>query len=250
MKVRDLPATAGVQWVKDAFALYRKAPHIWILVIGGWMGMVFGMVLIPIAGSIAASLLQPVFLAGMMLGARDQEQGTPPQPLMLFSAFKGNVKALVLMGAIELILTGLVTYGVFAMVFGDVTIDPTNQKAAAEIIVKELQGDIGWVYAALAVIMIIKGALWFGVPLIAMSGMPTSHAVRWSVYAALTNIGAMITCAIVLTVIVMALSLPLVFGLSAVLPIILILVMPMIVLVNYCAYRSTFDESKPEPKPE
>ena len=40
--------------------------------------------------------------------------------------------------------------------------------------------------------VMVKGALWFAPPLIALHDMPVTHAMRWSVYAALANVGAMI----------------------------------------------------------
>ena len=40
--------------------------------------------------------------------------------------------------------------------------------------------------------VLVKGALWFAPPLIAFHGMSATHAIRWSVYAALSNLGAML----------------------------------------------------------
>jgi uncharacterized membrane protein len=84
-------------------------------------------------------------------------------------------------------------------------------------------------------LVILKGALWFAPPLIAFHGMSTAHAIRWSVYAALANIGAMIVYGVALLGL-MLLSV-LTSGLG------LVVAMPMMVISTYIGYREVFESS-------
>ena len=78
-----------------------------------------------------------------------------------------------------------------------------------------------------------KGALWFAPPLIALHGMTTTHAIRWSVYAALANLGAMLVYGLLLLGIFFAALLPWALG--------LIVVIPMMAISTYVGYREVFE---------
>jgi uncharacterized membrane protein len=103
--------------------------------------------------------------------------------------------------------------------------------------VEQIQGK-EWILAVgLVLTLAVKGALWFAPPLIAFHGMSTSHAMRWSMYAALANIGAMLLYGVVLMALFLVAVLPWALG--------LILFMPVMAISTYVGYREVF-ESAPE----
>jgi len=91
--------------------------------------------------------------------------------------------------------------------------------------------------AGLGVTTFASAALWFAPPLIVFHGMPASHAIRWSVYAALSNAGAMIVYGVILMVLMILAWLP--FGLG------LFVLLPVLVISTYTSYRDIFDHRPP-----
>jgi uncharacterized membrane protein len=86
--------------------------------------------------------------------------------------------------------------------------------------------------------VVVKGALWFAPPLIAFHGMTTSHAIRWSAYAALANLGAMMVYGAVLLAIFFVGLLPWALG--------LLVVIPVMAISTFIGYREVFEPKAAE----
>ena len=69
--------------------------------------------------------------------------------------------------------------------------------------------------------------------------LSTTHVVRWSIYAALSNLGAMLTYGVVLTAAFVAGLLP--WGLG------LLVVIPVMVASTYAGYADVFEEKEAAP---
>jgi len=87
----------------------------------------------------------------------------------------------------------------------------------------------------------VKGALWFAPALLAFHDLSTAHAVRWSLFAAVSNVGAMVAYGVALTVVFVAGALP--WGLG------LIVAIPMMVASTYTGYAAVFEEAAPAEEP-
>jgi uncharacterized membrane protein len=250
VKVNDLPAVAGPRWLRAGWQMYKKAPLAWSLMAGGNIGIFFLLAMIPVIGSIAGAALQPVLVAGIFIAAASvaAHENTPP-PNTLFAAFKRpNLRDLVLIGLIESTLTLIVAGVVLQYVLGDIKIagrlseldDKTKTALEAAVSAK------AWaVFAALAAIAAIKGALWFCVPLLAEHPtMKASHALRWSIYALFSNPAAMLLYGATMLLATFVAALP-----AALLPplvmVALLVAVPVVILSNYAGYRAVFDESSP-----
>src|SRR3982751_2357051 len=96
-----------------------------------------------------------------------------------------------------------------------------------------LQGREWVIITGFVLTVTVKGALWFAPPLIAFHGMSTLHAMRWSVYAALSNLGTMLVYGFTLMAIFFVALLPWAIG--------LLLVIPMMVISTYVGYRDVFE---------
>ena len=81
--------------------------------------------------------------------------------------------------------------------------------------------------------VLVKGALWFAPPLIALHDMPMTHAMRWSLYAALANVGAMVVYGVALMGLFFVALIP--WGLG------LLVVIPMMAISTYVGYREVFE---------
>jgi uncharacterized membrane protein len=81
--------------------------------------------------------------------------------------------------------------------------------------------------------VLVKGAMWFAPPLIAFHGMTTVQAMRWSVYAAISNLGAMIVYGAALLGMFFLALIP--WGLG------LLVALPLMAISTYIGYREVFE---------
>jgi uncharacterized membrane protein len=232
IKVADVRAAHGFAWVAAGFRLFRQQPLVWTGLTLGWLVMTFGLIMIPFLGSVVASFLQPVFFASFAIAAARQTAGEPIGAGDLFAGFRRNVRALINLGAL-LLIAEIAIFALMALLGLPLAMDggdklPTIADYAARLEGKEWILLVGFVLTAL-----VKGAFWFAPPLIAFHDMPTAHAMRWSVFAALANVGAMIAYGIALMVIFVAAIIP--WGLG------LLVMMPVMAASTYAGYREVFD---------
>jgi hypothetical protein len=239
MRVLDVPAPQGWLWIKQSWPYFRSAPFNWLSLIGGWIIVTFGLLLVPLIGQVAANLLQPAFFAGFMLAARDQDNGAKPQLAHLFAAFRGNYRALLMVGSVLLVGELLIFLVLYWLGFPEITMTPDGMNIDIEAFRSELQDKIGVVILGMGLTALFKGALWFAAPLIAFHNMSASHAIRWSVYAFIANFGALLLYGVLIMVIYAVAMVP--YGAG------LLVAMPLMVISNYTGYKALFQEDQPVP---
>jgi hypothetical protein len=235
IKVAEISPKRGFAWLAQGFDLFRRRPFAWIGLCTGWIVITFGLIVIPLVGGVLANFLQPVFFASFALTAYRQATGETVVMGDLFLGFRRNVRALVNLGALLLIAEILIF--VMMALLGLPMSGPGDKAFTVAEYVEALQGK-EWILA-LGVILtvIVKGALWFAPPLIAFHDMSTTHAVRWSVYAALSNLGAMIVYGAALLALFILGLLPWALG--------LLVVIPLMVISSYFGYREVFENELP-----
>ena len=230
IRVRDLPARRGASWLREAFDFFRRSPMVWIALCAGWLAIWFALLIVPFLGPVLANLLQPVFFGSFAIAAYKQQAGERISMGELFSAFRRNVKTLVNLGIIMMMAQ---LSSAFLMKVLGLPSWPSDQAFDVVAYVEMLRPNL-WVLAAgFALMALASGALWFAPQLVVFHGMSTSHAIRWSVYAALSNFGAMVVYGTVLVVLLMAAWLP--FGLG------LLVMLPVMVISTYTGYRDVFE---------
>jgi hypothetical protein len=233
IRVADLPASQGVRWLGDAFALYRKKPMAWIGLCSGWLFITFGLLLVPFIGGVIANFLQPVFFASFAVVAYRQLAGEPIVMSDLFLGFRSNFRSLVNLG-ILLLLAEIAIFALMAAL-GLPMMTASEKPFTVQEYVDELQGR-EWVLAlGFLLTVMVKGAVWFAPPLIAFHQMSTTHAMRWSLYAALSNMGAMIVYGFCLLVLFFLGALPWLLG--------MFVVIPMMAISTFMGYRDVFEQA-------
>jgi len=236
LKVAELRAGRGVAWLTGAFTLFRGAPLQWVGLCVGWLSITILLLAIRMpfnVGLVIASVLQPVFFAGFAITAFRQMAGERVVMGDLFRGFRRNLRALVNLGAVLFTAEILVVLLMHSLGLPSWPEDrPFNMQEYAEL----LRGREWVIATGFLLSVLVKGALWFAPPLIAFHEMPTTHAMRWSLYAALTNIGAMIVYGVALAALFLAGWLT--FGIG------FIVVLPMMAISTYAGYREVF-EAKP-----
>ena len=74
---RILPAGQGAAWWSEGWQVFMAAPGMWIAVIVVFVLVMVAMAFVPVVGSIAESVLAPVFGGGIALGCHALAKGRP-----------------------------------------------------------------------------------------------------------------------------------------------------------------------------
>jgi len=222
MEAQKLAANRGWDWIKQGYALFMKAPLLWLVLLLICFFAVTVLSIIPIIGQPLASLLLPVILVGLMDGCRALTQGEELELAHLFSGFSKRTAQLITLGGIALVAQFLI-FGVMMMVGGAtlVSILMSGQPPEdPEIIQQALAG------AGLAVILGITlfSALIMGMqfaPMLAFfNNVAPLAAMKLSLRAFINNVGAMLVYGATLILLAILASIPLMLGWLVLLPVI------------------------------
>ena len=223
----------GVAWWRDAWALFTRQAGMWIVL--ALVSFVIFVVLsvIPLLGSIAASLLTPVFVGSWMLAARKVEAGGSLQMGDLFSAFNDKLTPLLVLGALLLAASVVIFLAVGALGFG----------AMMGMVVGGSHNSVGSVMAGLGAGMaallvglvlgtLVAMAFWFAPALVVFRNVAPLDAVQASFAANLKNLLAFLVYGALYLVAAIVASVP--FGLGWV------VLVPLSVLTVYVSYQDVF----------
>ena len=233
--VKEVGAARGAGWLGGGFALFRARPLVWISLCAGWMLITLGLLIVPFVGGVVANFLQPVFFASFAIAARRQLDGEAVEIGELFAGFRSNVRALVNIGALMLIAE-IAIFALMALL-GFPTAVAGEGDAAPTIadFARNLRGKEWIILAGVVLTAAVKGAFWFAPPLIAFLGLSSGDAIRWSVYAALSNLGAMVVYGLTLAALFFVALVP--WGLG------LFVALPMMVASTFIGYRDVFEKN-------
>jgi len=232
MQVLEVTPVAGRQWIGNAWKMFVVHPGSWIALLSAWAVLSLLLSLVPYVGREIVVMLQPAFFAGFVIAARDQERGLPVTLSCLFAGFRFNGRALLILGAVILLLRSLLLLLTGLVDFPDTPIGPNG---LPDMLALFAQFDATlWVVflGTMAVTTLIDGALWFTVPLLALYPMRPDHAIRWSFYAFLGNFLPLLVFALCMVGLVVIGSIPLGLG--------MIIVVPLYALAHYTSFRQVF----------
>ena len=185
IKEHIVPASHGWAWVKEAVDLYMDQRWFWT-----GMVLLFGLLLvavslIPVLGSLAATLAGPVLAGGMVLAARSQQLGEPLQVSLLFRGWSEYRKELLLLGVFNLLyalLLGLLTVVFMFFVFQDLWSAPT-----ATALMQHGAGAAGLVLLVTLLSMLVGMAMWFAPCLVVFGERPAWPSLKISCLAVARN---------------------------------------------------------------
>ncbi len=231
VRVAELPAARGAAWLAAAFQLFRRAPLAWIGLSAGWIAITFALLILVPFGIVIANLLQPAFSASFAIAAWRASAGEAVRPVDLFSGFKRNMGALLKVGGV--LLAAELAVSIVMVLLGF----PAMKSAEEQVSMTEYAGmvrDNLWIVAVgLVLNALVRGALWFAPPLISLQGMGAMQAMRWSLYAAIANLGTMVVYGASLFLIFFLGAIPWALG--------LIVVVPVAVISTFVSYREIFE---------
>jgi len=226
---RAVSAGRGLNWLIDAWALFKEQPVVWLLQFGATALLMIIVAFIPIIGQLAISLAMPVILAGIMLGARQVEEGEQLAFGTVFAGFKQHLGSLLLLGVCGMIgsfAAMLIAFGIAGVGYG----------------VMGATGDMGGSFMAImlgaliamALMIPLYMALWFGPALVMLNDYTVVDAIKTSFFACLKNILPFLVYGVLLFILFAVASIP--FGLG------FILAIPLAGLAVYTSYRDIFYE--------
>jgi len=230
---RSVDPGRGTGWWIDGWALFMKNPGMWIVL--GLILLVIYVLLsfVPFLGSLAASLLTPVFVGGWLLAARKVEAGAALEAADLFGGFKDKLTPLLVLGAMVLAATIVIAAVAGALGFG----------AAMGMMAGGHRGSGGGMMAAmgfgaLALLvtmlfgLIVAMAFWFAPGLVVFRNVAPVDALKASVSASLKNIVPFLLYSVVYIVAVIVASIPAGLG--------WIVLVPVLLLTMYVSYKDVF----------
>ena len=237
MQVIDLPASAGVAWIKLSFAMFRARPTGWISLVSAWLMATLGLLFVPVVGVAIMTILQPGFFAGFVLAARNQEAGQPVGVHQLLAAFRVNGRALVTVGSITLLADIMVMVILALLGFPRTIPADANGLPDVQAYLNLLVGNEWVLMLGFVLVLVIKGTMWFTAAILALNQMPATHAIRWSCYALIANFLPMLVFGALMMVLMFFATITWFIG--------MIVWIPLFAIAHYVSYRDLF-RSPPE----
>ena len=234
MLIETVPISRGLDWITEGFSLFRRNMLIWIVMFIIFLAIFLVLSVIPVIGTIATLLLQPVLLAGMYAGCKALDQGEELRIDHLFEGFRNNTSPLVKVGLISfagyLLVFIIVAFIVGAAIgLGNLDdFDPdTVLEAGGPMTGFILSGLVG-----LALTIPIAMATWFAPALVMFDNLPAWDAMKASFWACLSNILPFLLYGIIAFFLTIVAMLP--FGLG------MLVLAPTLIASVYTGYRDIF----------
>ena len=233
MEIHQVHGKQGLQWILSGFYLFRKAPLAWVFVCFTLMLIAMAMSFIPLLGKFVFTLISPAFLAGIMLGCKDMEQGKPIELKHLFIAFKTNPAPLITIGGIYLIGQILII-GLVMLIGGSQMTDMLLYEKRVDE--SELMGVMSSMLTssliALTLSIPLMMASWFSPLLVIFHNVPPVAAMQRSFFACLKNFIPFQLYGVTLIVLTVLSLIP--YGLG------LVILIPTIFTSIYVSYKDIF----------
>ena len=228
---RAVAAARGWDWIAAGWELFKKQVGMWIALLIVLLVVLVVIAVIPVLGTIASTVLTPVFGAGLFVAARAVDEGRGLEIGHLFAGFREKFATLALVGVIYLgaaiviaLVVGIAS-GVSILAIMSGTLPELATPAAMLTLVLALLIMLGLL---VPVIM----AIWFAPALVLFHGKGAVEAMQESFFGCLKNIVPFLVYGVVTLVFSLLASIPaglgwLVFG-------------PVLAASIYTSYKDIF----------
>ena len=223
MEPQHLQAGQGWQWIKQGYALFMKAPLLWVALIV--ICIVAGAILsaIPVIGDILSGLLMPAVVAGLMTGCQALEKDEELELAHLFNGFKQHTSQLVMLGVISL-LAQLLILGAMMAVGGSTLVSILSSGTQAQdpqVFVQAITGAGFAILLGLVLFSIWIMAMQYAPMLVYFQNVAPVDALKLRLRAFLANVGPMLVYGLVLILLAVLASIPIMLGWFVLLPVII-----------------------------
>jgi uncharacterized membrane protein len=222
MEPQRLKTRQGWEWVKQGYALFMKAPLLWVALLSLCVVAAVGISSIPLVGEPLVSLLMPAILVGLMSGCRALSQNEELELAHLFSGFKQHTSPLVTLGGISLVSQYLI-FGAMMMVGGATLVGilmSGQPDTDPKVMIEAVAGASFAVLLGIVLFSLLMMAMQFAPMLVFFRNVPPVHAMRLSLRAFLHNVGPMLVYGITFMFLAILASLPMMLGWLVLLPLV------------------------------
>ncbi len=207
---RAVAASRGWDWIASGWELFKRQAGMWIALMLVAFVIFLVMAFIPFIGSLAMTVLSPVFGAGVVIGCRAIEEGHELEIGHLFAGFKEKLGPLATVGAIYLgatiaivllvmLVAGFSAFGVF--------MGGGRAASPAAFMVGLLAALV-----VLALMLPLFMAIWFAPALVVFQNQGAVEAMKESFSGCLRNIVPFLVYSVVMLVLSVLASIPLGLG--------------------------------------
>jgi len=244
--MNKLPASAGWDWIRQGFALFRQQPGGLFMIQIAYMLMFVVLGLIPILGQIVPVALAPVFSAIFLQACLNIDRGARIEPRLLPQGFRApGVPTLVLLGLLYIMIAAI-ALGISMLADGGALLKMVTEGGQPDP--KELaeSGIGGALLLAMLIYLPAMMAFWFTVPLVSWQHMGLFKALFYSFFSVWHALKAFLVFLLSLFGILL-LSVQLIlllFGTGGVGTILMLMLWMMLIILIHCAlyasYRQVF----------
>jgi len=233
---RQVSAGRCIEWLQQGWELFKKNPGIWIAI-----EVILAVILIiltffiPLVGPLAAQLLFPVFIGGLMLGCHALAQGGQFGIDTLFAGFRRNTGNLVLVGLLNLVgsfVIGLVFF-VMALFTAGGALFTGAGKMTGDAVLMLTGGMLIALLIVLALGVLLMMAFYFAPLLVVFRNVGPFEAMKASFSACLKNFLPFLIYGVIVFVLGLIAAIP--FGLG------FLVLGPVLIGAGYASYMDIFE---------
>jgi hypothetical protein len=225
---RAVKSGRGGSWIREGWGYFRKHAGMWIVLSFIFLMLVAGISRVPVVGWLAATLLVPVFVGGLMAGCQTVARGGDLELAHLFAGFRRNTGQLMLVGLISFVLTIVAVIPV-ALVSGAGAFVASMSSASVPAI--GLSAMLAML-VSLALFVPISMATWFASALVMLQDQSAPRAIGESFRGCVKNVVPFLIYSLIIFVLSIVASMPFFLGWFVLLPVVLCSI--------YAAYRDIF----------
>ncbi|WP_153110409.1 BPSS1780 family membrane protein [Propionivibrio limicola] len=227
---RVVEAGSAFEWLRQGWGLFATNPGMWIAMTVVLLVIFFGLQIVPFVGSLAAHLLTPVLLAGLLQTSRRLESGEMPEIADLFVGFKQQTGSLVTLGV--LYMAAMLVILLIGLLLGGGSLAGGMMMGRPAGFGVAMGGMMLTMLVSLLLSVPVLMALWFAPALVLFNRMPPVDAAKASFNACLKNLLPFIVYGLMLAVLMFFAALPVLLG--------FLVLIPVIAGSVYAAYRDIF----------
>lgn len=229
-------AGSGWTWIAQGWALFARAPLMWIISMVIVFVIMIAVSLVPLVGSLVFQVLQAVIVGGLVAACRSLEKGDDFDLEHLFAGFRKRFVPLAIVGL--LLLAGWIAIVLVFGLFVGFSVLGAFLTGNPEAMMASMMASIGvitiGILVAVGLSVPLMAAYWFAPNLVMMHDMKPVAAMRASFFACFRNFVPFIVYGLVMLIAAIVAVIP--FGLG------MLVWMPMAITSTYVAYRRIFTE--------
>lgn len=214
---RSVSAGNAFEWLRRGWLTFMLNPGVWIAMTIVVFVIYFGLSIVPLLGQLAANLLTPLLVAGLLAACRKAENGQTLEIPDLFAGFKTNSGELAVLGL--LYMAGMLVIVAFVALLG-------GGSVAGGMMLGRPAG-FGIAFGGMMLALLLSAllsiplvmAMWFAPALVLFNNMQPVPALKASFNACLKNLLPFLIYGVITLVLSFFAALPLGLGFLVLAPV-------------------------------